>query len=383
MLTQVAETLSQYGASVASQLTPLAIIEAATTITSLLPGMSEKIDQNNALMKATHCVNLDFLCRNEFLIQRDRLTSDGPTEEILSAMKNTLLFSLQASFCARYLMVENNICTPEVAKRLQKNNVKTLEALLFLQGCSTEIIGDTVDYQYDKWDKYPEDVKAIQITDPVETYNQALSNLRGASFTVTKTGKMSTDFINHFDIRFSQEMEITEYDYYTMSGEGTYREYYGDQENPTNEYLFTYDENGWETPTYKGQPTDQIIPRYLLELDLPPEEALESVSEITTSSSGKSFSLIYNGDSITEKNCGILNNIQPDNYGINWYKLEEEPTYNEQWCGVDKAVISVTFRADKSIESIQVEYEVNGRSVQSEAGMHFISVWSCFCSVRK
>lgn len=118
-------------------------------------------------------------------------------------------------------MVENNICTPEVAKRLQENNVKTLETLLFLQGCSTEIVGDTVDYQYDKWDKYPEDVKAIQITDPVETYNQALSNLRGASFTVTKTGKMSTDFINHSDIRFSQEMEITEYDYYTMSGEGT------------------------------------------------------------------------------------------------------------------------------------------------------------------
>lgn len=369
VLTQVAETLSEYGASVVSQLTPLALLEIATTITSLLPGMSEQIDQNNALMKATHCVVLDYLCRNEFVIQKDRLLSEGPTAEILSGMKDTLLFSLQASFCARNLLVQNNICTPKVNKQLQDNNVKTLEALLFLQGCSTEMVGDTVDYQYNKWDQYLEDVKSSQITDPIEAYTQALSNLRGASFTVKKSGEMDTDFVNHPHIRFTEEMSITEYGYYTMSGEGIYKEYYGDQENPSFEYEYTYDENGWQTPTYKGQPAEQVIPRYLLELDLPPAEALKSVSEISTSSNGKTFSMVYDGKPMTEENCGILKNIQPDHYGINWYKLEEDPSYNEQRCGVDQAVISVTYRADKSIDSIQVEYEVNGRSVQAKAGM--------------
>ena len=157
--TQVADTLVEICAAVVSQLPSLTVINVATTITSLLPGMSENIDQNNAFLIALNCTNLDAFCRYDYTVLANQLRTEGPSSQVLSGMKDTMMFSLQSTYCARELMMEYNVCTSDVSSRLKKSNAKTLEMIFFLQKCSTNMAGEEIDYQYKQWDTYLENVE--------------------------------------------------------------------------------------------------------------------------------------------------------------------------------------------------------------------------------
>lgn len=157
--TQVADTLVEICAAVVSQLPSLTVINVATTITSLLPGMSEIIDQNNAFLIALNCTNLDAFCRYDYTVLANQLRTEGPSSQVLSGMKDTMMFSLQSTYCARELMMEYNVCTSDVSSRLKKSNAKTLEMIFFLQKCSTNMAGEEIDYQYKQWDTYLENVE--------------------------------------------------------------------------------------------------------------------------------------------------------------------------------------------------------------------------------
>lgn len=157
--TQVADTLVEICAAVVSQLPSLTVINVATTITSLLPGMSENIDQNNAFLIALNCTNLDAFCRYDYTVLANQLRTEGPSSQVLSGMKDTLMFSLQSTYCARELMIKYNVCTSDVSSRLKKSNAKTLEMIFFLQKCSTNMAGEEIDYQYKQWDTYLENVE--------------------------------------------------------------------------------------------------------------------------------------------------------------------------------------------------------------------------------
>ena len=157
--TQVADTLVEICAAVVSQLPSLTVINVATTITSLLPGMSENIDQNNAFLIALNCTNLDAFCRYDYTVLANQLRTEGPSSQVLSGMKDTLMFSLQSTYCARELMIKYNVCTSDVSTRLKESNATTLETIFFLQNCSTNMVGDEIDYQYKQWDTYVDNIK--------------------------------------------------------------------------------------------------------------------------------------------------------------------------------------------------------------------------------
>lgn len=157
--TQVADTLAEICASVVSQLPSLTIVNVATSITSLLPGVPENIDQNNAFLIALNCTNLDAFCRYDYTVLANQLRTEGPSSQVLSGMKDTMMFSLQSTYCARELMMEYNVCTSDVSSRLKKSNAKTLEMIFFLQKCSTNMAGEEIDYQYKQWDTYLENVE--------------------------------------------------------------------------------------------------------------------------------------------------------------------------------------------------------------------------------
>ena len=153
--TAVSDGIVKIGSGIVQDATPLALMDVASFIMSILPGTSQAVDINETTMLATHSAMLELFAREEYSRLNDEIREKGPSEDLLRENKETLLFALQASYATRDLFIQNQVFSSDVIEQLERKNSETLEFILFLQSCSTKTNFDNMLYQYN-WDQYSE-----------------------------------------------------------------------------------------------------------------------------------------------------------------------------------------------------------------------------------
>lgn len=154
----ICDAVTEIGADELIGATPFVLVDIASKIVSLLPGMSQKVDVNNAMLFATHCAMLELFSREDFLIIGDQIRADGPNEDLLYEWKEVLLFSLQASYTARSLCIEGDLMEENgsTAEQMEERNQRLLDFIVFLQNCSLDVAPVSLKNAYD-WSNYLKD----------------------------------------------------------------------------------------------------------------------------------------------------------------------------------------------------------------------------------
>ena len=152
-------------ATAAQNIPPLLVIDVATDIVSILPGTSTLADINATMMMSTYCYMLELFAREEFSRINDLIRQEGPTEELLYANKQVLIFALQSSYAVRDVLIRNNVFTAGTTESLREKNAELLEYITFVSQCSTKVI-QSVELHTQEWNE----LSAIS-QESLHTYN--------------------------------------------------------------------------------------------------------------------------------------------------------------------------------------------------------------------
>lgn len=349
----VSDGVVKVGSGIVQDMTPLALMDVASFIMSILPGTSQAVDINETTMLATHSAMLELFAREEYSRINDEIREKGPSEDLLRENKETLLFALQASYATRNLFIQNQVFSSDVTERLERKNSETLEFILFLQSCSTDI---TIENEY-SWKGYIEESQK-NLT-PMEAYANAVEKLQGASFHVRKTGTMHTFETDHH--YFTEEMEIQNFGTDIMTGIGSSEvtnisdpTLYSDGHEYSRQESFTYDSNGIHvsSPMSSGF----TLQRPLLVLDLPPEECLIDSSKSDIEGDGVNYHFVFDGEALTEENCGIMLTAPFYDYQIYW----DSDDFRGYKGGIQAASLNVNLDNKGNLKIIEITYELTG-----------------------
>lgn len=215
----------------------------------------------------------------------------------------------------------------------------------------------------------PEQSNITQMTDqedaftqtlsPTEAYVNAVEKLQGASFHVRKAGTMYTQFSSVAQLNFTEELDIQDFELDSMTGNGSYwGEYWRELESGLWEGNFVYDKNGFQISDQSSSSGlfgyNYMSRNPLLSLELPPEECLieASISESDDGSIWCEFT--FNGDSLTEENCGIFANAPAGVFSIYW-----DPNYPHE-DGIQQASLIAQLDHERNLKTIDISYELIG-----------------------
>ena len=181
-------------------------------------------------------------------------------------------------------------------------------------------------------------------------YAEALDKLNGKSFSITKEGSFLADFVNFSELQFTQTMDIQGFGEPTMTASGHYASTGGSGGSTSEmDYDFTYDSQGMHIPDYEQPVTGELVT-----LELPPLECVHSYSETEGDGDGKTYLVTYDGEALTQENCGILSSALTSPYRIYWSPSEEYADED----GIQEASILFSLDRDGNLTSIEVTYKL-------------------------
>ena len=187
-------------------------------------------------------------------------------------------------------------------------------------------------------------------TDPVTVFSEALAKFDGADISITKEGSFLADFVNFSELRFTQKMDIQKFGQPTMTASGHYTSTGGSGTGTSEmDYDFTYDSQGMHIPDYEQQVTGELVT-----LELPPLECVHSYSETERDGGGKIYLVTYNGEALTQENCGIFSSVLNASFRVYWSPSEEYADED----GIQKAEVLFSTDNEGNLVSIEVSYQM-------------------------
>lgn len=218
------------------------------------------------------------------------------------------------------------------------------------QGDFTETEGGTAFFcEWEGAFDFPINENTIS-TDPITVFNQALAKLDGTDLSITKEGAFSADFVNYSELQFTQNMDIHGFGEPTMTASGHYTSTGGSSDGTSEmDYDFTYDSQGTHIPN-----NEQPITGELITLELPPLECVHSYSETEGDENGKKYLVTYDGDSLTQGNCGIFSSVLTAPFRIYWSSSEEYADED----GIQEAEVLFSTDNEENLVSIEVSYQM-------------------------
>ena len=181
-------------------------------------------------------------------------------------------------------------------------------------------------------------------------YANALDKLNGNSLSITKEGSFSADFVNFSELQFTQKMDIQQFGQPTMTASGHYTSTGGSGGSTSEmDYNFTYDSQGMHIPDYEQPVTGELVT-----LELPPLECVHSYSETGRDGGGKTYLVTYDGETLTQENCGIFSSVLDSSFRIYWSPSEEYADED----GIQQAEVLFSIDNDGNLISIEVSYQM-------------------------
>lgn len=187
-------------------------------------------------------------------------------------------------------------------------------------------------------------------TDPVTVFSEALAKFDGADISITKEGSFLADFVNFSELRFTQKMDIQKFGQPTMTASGHYTSTGGSGGSTSEmDYDFTYDSQGTHIPNYEQPVTGELVT-----LELPPLECVHSYSETGRDGGGKTYLVTYDGETLTQENCGIFSSVLDSSFRIYWSPSEEYADED----GIQEAEVLFSIDNEGNLVSIEVSYQM-------------------------
>lgn len=329
--------------------TPLIFLNVTSSIVNLLPGVSDMADSNDKIMLATH---LNDLALGELALIQNTLHTEGSSEELLYANRQVMLFCLQASYTVRQLLVESGWCSQQLVTQMKKTNQDVMDLILFLQGCHTIFAPNELQLMYEKWSDYADGVAPIQ--NFVNLYEQALTQRKGMSFHIRKSGEFNDN------TTFVQEATVQNFGTDLATATGNSHSTYAGINIPNNT-PYSYD---LDSPF-----TFVAADMHGFDLVLPTPEAIVSVSEEKQSDGGKVFHVVYDGAAIEKETCGLVNGVLPNvgsfpDYLVDWegiyYNVNSIAIPDEGVYPVKEFSMDVYFSHNNELQAIGVTYYLVG-----------------------
>lgn len=218
------------------------------------------------------------------------------------------------------------------------------------QGDFTEADGGTAFFcEWEGAFDFPINENAVS-TDPITVFNQALVKLDGTDLSIIKEGSFSADFVNFSELQFTQKMDIQQFGQPTMTASGHYTSTGGSGGSTSEmDYNFTYDSQGMHIPDYEQPVTGELVT-----LELPPLECVHSYSETGRDGGGKTYLVTYDGETLTQENCGIFSSVLDSSFRIYWSPSEEYADED----GIQQAEVLFSIDNDGNLVSIEVSYQM-------------------------
>lgn len=184
----------------------------------------------------------------------------------------------------------------------------------------------------------------------ITAYAEALDKLSGNSISITKEGSFSADFVNFSELQFTQKMDIQQFGQPTMTASGHYTSTGGSGGSTSEmDYNFTYDSQGMHIPDYEQPVTGELVT-----LELPPLECVHSYSETEGDGDGKTYLVTYDGETLTQENCGIFSSVLDSSFRIYWSPSEEYADED----GIQEAEVLFSIDNEGNLVSIEVSYQM-------------------------